>query len=352
MESGPRVAKEPWLAVNLSLVLPGLGQFYARAWGQGLFFLLGWAALGTGIIWAIFCPHGNMVLALPLGAAFLTLIAVNLWSAHRCARRANSPDAEAARKQFKDPFLAVFLTRFLPGVGHLYMKKWIIGIALMAVALGVAVGLHSFLALHLVVLSVYGAAVSLWAWRCGPGERRGGVFVIAVLVGLIAGVGLFNVGSALVFRQYAAEAFRIPTASMAPTIEAEDRILVLKVASYVPRRGDLVVFLNPMDRTQKHVKRVAAQEGETVECKEDGIYVNGVKLSEGPWGRFPHVAIARQEYATEGDPLTVPPGHIFVLGDNTQKSFDSRFFGPVPLSDIKGRAYKRYWPLGRAGPIE
>jgi signal peptidase I len=139
---------------------------------------------------------------------------------------------------------------------------------------------------------------------------------------------------------------------MAPTIQPGDKILVLKSASYHPQRGDIVVFRSPLDRAQHYVKRVAAVEGETVEFKEDGVYVNGSKLTEGVWGRIPHVAIARQEYAAEGRPVTVPPDHVFVVGDNTQKSFDSRFYGPIPLSDIKGRAYKRYWPLERIGPIE
>jgi signal peptidase I len=139
---------------------------------------------------------------------------------------------------------------------------------------------------------------------------------------------------------------------MAPTIQAGDKILVLKSVSYRPQRGDIVVFRNPLDRAINFVKRVAALEGETVELKEDGTYVNGSKLTEGVWGRIPHVAIMRQEYADEGRPFTVPPGHIFVVGDNTQRSYDSRFFGPVPLSDVRGRAYKRYWPLGRVGPIE
>ncbi|MCX5674623.1 MAG: signal peptidase I [Planctomycetota bacterium] len=352
METEPRIAKEPWLAVNLSLVLPGLGQFYARDWGLGLLFLFGWAALLAGMMWAVFCPRANMVLALPFGAAFLGLIALNLWSAHRCARRANSPEAEAWRKQFKDPFLAVFLTRFLSGVGHLYLKKWIVGVLLIGVAVGMAVALRGLLVVHLIVWSVYAAAISLWAWRCGPAQRRGGVFTIAALAALIAGIGLSNVGLALLFRQYVVRAYNVPVASMAPTIQPGDRILVLMGASYRPQRGDLVVFRNPMDRAQDYVKRIAALEGETVEFKDDGTYVNGVKLVEGLWGRIPHVAVAGQEYAAEGEPFTVPPGHIFVVGDNTHRSFDSRFFGPIPISDVKGKAYKRYWPLDRAGPLE
>ena len=105
------------------------------------------------------------------------------------------------------------------------------------------------------------------------------------------------------------------------------------------------------------VKRVAAVAGETIEVKRDGVYVNGQRVLGGMLGKHRDIQAQRpasdgRMWAQEGSPFEVPRGHVFVLGDNIDRSFDSRFFGPVPMEDIVGKAYKRYWPLDRAGPIE
>jgi signal peptidase I len=62
--------------------------------------------------------------------------------------------------------------------------------------------------------------------------------------------------------------------------------------------------------------------------------------------------VASQRYAAPDQPYTVPEGTVFVAGDNSPMSFDSRFFGAIPLEDVIGRAYKIYWPPWRAGPLE
>jgi signal peptidase I len=159
----------------------------------------------------------------------------------------------------------------------------------------------------------------------------------------------------LVVRQYVVEAFIAPTASMAPTIQPGDRVLVWK-RPFVPQRGDLIVFLNPRDRREEYVKRLAAVAGETIEFRRDGAYINGALLDRQSFGGLPYedaeLPPSFRRWAIEGSPFTVPPGYVFVLGDNIGRSVDSRFFGPVPLSDVIGKAYKRYWPPQRAGPLE
>jgi len=348
MESPNRLAKEPWLAVNLSCVLPGVGQFYAGAWGLGILFLLGGLLLPAFAIGWLASSGGSLAVGGLLGLGSVALGVLTLLHAHVRARKANDPAAEQARKQVKDPYLAVFLTQVLPGIGHLYLRRWVVGILLIVVSVGLWI-IPPWTVL--VYLAIYAPIVCLLAWRAAPPERRQGKAAIAALCLAVAAKGLLVSGGAVVFRYGAVEAFRQPAESMAPTLEAGERILVSK-RPFQPQRGDLVVFRNPQDRSQVHVKRVAALGGETVEYKADGICVNGSRLQEGTFGRLPYLPDPGQKFAGAGKPFTVPPGHLFVVGDNCRKSLDSRVFGPVPQSDVIGKPYKRYWPPSRAGAIE
>jgi signal peptidase I len=163
---------------------------------------------------------------------------------------------------------------------------------------------------------------------------------------------------ALVIRTFIVQAFKIPSGSMLPTLQIGDHILVNKFL-YGPRlevpltqmslgqlpglrhpqAGDVVVFVWPKDRTKDFIKRVIATEGQTVEMRQKQVYIDGK-----PWDD-PH-ATYTAGHPGAGDnfgPVTVPPGHIFVMGDNRDQSYDSRFWGPVPMSDIKGKALIIYW---------
>jgi len=131
--------------------------------------------------------------------------------------------------------------------------------------------------------------------------------------------------------------------SMEPTLHQEERLLVEKL-SYrfrLPQQGDIVV-LKVAQEPIPLVKRVIALPGETVEIRQGKVYVNGQHLDEPylrqtPYGNMP----ARQ----------VPAGSIFVLGDNRNNSNDSRVFGMVPLDDVVGKAWLRYWPLDQIGLV-
>lgn len=105
-----------------------------------------------------------------------------------------------------------------------------------------------------------------------------------------------------------------------------------------PERGDIVVFRHPPQASRDFVKRIIGMPGDTIEMKQGVVFINGSKLHE------PYVAKADLESM---ESRTVPANSYFVLGDNRRASNDSRVFGTVPLENIIGRAWIRFWPLDR-----
>ena len=116
--------KEPWLAVILSSLFPGVGQIYAGQKIRGVILIISSLCLLFFII--LFGLAGRLAdpPVVQFGIMFFLLVIFNLFDAHRCARKANHPDFERIRKSEKDPWLAVFLSRVIPGLGYAYMGKW------------------------------------------------------------------------------------------------------------------------------------------------------------------------------------------------------------------------------------
>ncbi len=135
---------------------------------------------------------------------------------------------------------------------------------------------------------------------------------------------------------------------MKPTLVYRDRVLVRKSKKYVPKRGDVVAFKFPEDRKIPFIMRVAALSGETIEIRDKILFINGQKVK---WPTIETPEYTQGKFGVE-EPYKVPENCFFVLGDNTANSNDSRFFGAIPLSDVIGKVYKIYWPIGRSGPIE
>jgi signal peptidase I len=170
---------------------------------------------------------------------------------------------------------------------------------------------------------------------------------------------------ALFIRTFAVQAFKIPTGSMEPNLLIGDHLLVNKVV-YSPslaeiedrllgkkpiQRGHVVVFKFPEDPTRDFIKRVIGLPGETVEIKEKVVYINGKPLDE-PYAHFlepplrpddPEYGTHREDVRDNYGPKVVPPGQLFVLGDNRDNSRDSRFWGFLPRDQVKGRALLVYW---------
>lgn len=117
-----------------------------------------------------------------------------------------------------------------------------------------------------------------------------------------------------------------------------------------PQRGDVVVFTPPSPGQDKpYIKRIIGLPGDSIEVRDDGVYVNGTRINE-PYLEGDTTTCRTASPAFCG-PLTVPGESVFVLGDNRNNSEDSRFFGPVPESNIIGKAWISYWPMEAIGVV-
>jgi signal peptidase I len=157
---------------------------------------------------------------------------------------------------------------------------------------------------------------------------------------------------ATVIKTFLFQAFWIPSDSMLPTLQQQDRVLVNKLSYdlHDVNRGDVVVFERPPGETEKIkdlIKRVIAVEGDTLTLQDGKVLVNGKAVDE-PY--LPEGAETVNICAFTGT-VKVPDGHVFVMGDNRGNSKDSRCFGPIDEDLIVGRAFVRVWPLNALGTL-
>jgi signal peptidase I len=199
------------------------------------------------------------------------------------------------------------------------------------------------------------------------------------------------VAVALLLRAFVVEAFQIPSGSMIPTLEIGDHIFVSKFAyglsipftnnkvmQYAePRRGDVIVFKYPRDTSTDYIKRVVGLPGDTIEVRRENLYINGQLVPRervprdchysepGPNGlgddhdcelwietlgdrRHETIVEPGEGHARDFSRHVVPPGNVFVMGDNRDNSSDSRVWGDVDFNLIKGRALIVWWSRGTA----
>ena len=159
---------------------------------------------------------------------------------------------------------------------------------------------------------------------------------------------------ALLMQHFVVQVFSIPSESMVPTLMVGDRVAVNRL-SYVfgggVERGDVIVFKRPKgeatgdpNQPEQFIKRVIGLPGDVVEAREGVVYIDGKPLGEtGKRGYLSSDVVTNNL----SRPVVVPPNKVFVLGDNRERSRDSRFFGAVPESDIIGRALVVAWPFDR-----
>ena len=297
-----------------------------------------------------------------------------------------------ARIKRRRPLVAVLLSLLAPGLGHVYCGRF--GKGLLLYFIGTILGVPGLLGIlpmglgyPIVGMIAIAAGVGIWIYAIENARRtakrtcsdyvprdynRWWVYLILAVLPMP-----ISVGGAFYLREVMLQAFYVPSKSMYPTIRFGERVLANKMTyrREPVRRGDIIVFPNPNKRHQKNIKRVVALPGDTVEMVDNQLIVNARKLETTRVGdsaagddtqragdivqelndSFTYrILLALQaDTGTTDDACrksrnfpktTVPNGHCFVLGDNRNRSHDSRDYGPVPLRDIVGRVDYIYHP--------
>jgi len=300
----------------------------------------------------------------------------------------------------RSPWLAAILSFIMPGVGQVYCGMLVRGLIfglIYGLAIPAALGVLAFIGPApsmlfglLAIVAAFGvvAAAVLDAYRLAVKTRPDyeprayNRPVVYLLIGLM--IQGSSIGYSLHVRASLFEAFRVPASSMVPTLGVGDRILGNKTAyrKADPQYGDIILFHPPAgDWRNTYIKRIVALGGDTVEIRDNEVYVNDRKLPrelvgpaaaivddagkamEGKIYREHNVHADYEIFLTDGGSqqksnpmkITVPEHHCFVLGDARDSSLDSRQFGPIPYALIRGQADYLYWPAqdwSRFGRLE
>jgi signal peptidase I len=294
------------------------------------------------------------------------------------------------------PWLALLMSLVLPGYGQLYngaLNKaiWIfLGFAFLTIPMGALIAIYlpdSWLVLALVLCTL--ASLALWCYGMADawaGAKRSATYspqpwqVSGMYLAVLVLCSAFVLPLLYTYvRVHWVEPYRIPSSSMAPGLLRGDFLIADKRyncpgCKHGVKRGDIAIFVYPNDRTMNYIKRIIGLPGDKVQVKGRELFLNGQSLK-----RSERVLTNTQGLGVDGGPgtgievteviedrewrvfwagsnvtadepeMTVPPGHVLVLGDQRALSKDSRTFGTVPLQDVVGRARQLWFSYGSGG---
>ena len=268
-------------------------------------------------------------------------------------------------KKKRIPIVAAVLSLVTPGLGQLYNGQILKGIIffladfLIPILLLLARLQYQFYGLVAILLFM----ICLWLFIIGEafftarrikevvlnGYNKWYTYLLIILLML----GTYIVPTDFIASEVLGfSAYKMPTESMKPTLLVDDYLIV--DTKYFKRnkikRGDLIVFKYPEDISKDFVKRIIALEGEKIEIKDKKVYINNRPIVEKYKVHNDSQVYAKNEYYHYDEvirdnygPTVVPLGHCFVLGDNRDNSYDSRYWGFLPLLNIKSKPLYIYW---------
>lgn len=358
--------KEPWLAVSLSTVFPGFGQIYAGKTSRGLLLIfIALILFGFGK-WLILSPTGSVRLGTLVEIGEYLLYFFNLFDAYRCTKKANSLEFESLRKDGKDPWKAVFLTRIVPGFGHVYVarngqEQWgfvILFLILMngADALFSSAEFYQYLQVAIRLLAV--CLFSYHAYLSTPTRREKSrrfiarVCLILLVLDLCSNIVRFSL------REFIYDTHCITQydhKSVPPALQIGDCVVEEKISNHFsdPKRGDIVVFRTTDEMNHKKlnstdvlIKRIIGLPNEKVEVRDGLVYINDKPLNEN------YIAAeADDQWGSQ----VIPDDTYLVFGTNRYRSLGGYGYDHhilVPRDNITGKATKISWPPKRMGIIK
>jgi signal peptidase I len=252
------------------------------------------------------------------------------------------------------PVLAAFLSLITPGLGQLYNAQTGKALAFyMCTLLFYPIVSLTSIAFHfngavflllaiLCFLAVVLCDAAFSARRLKQVKMRGyNKWYVYLAVFLVHVIAIAPIMESVLFPR-PVKAYRIPSGAMKPTLQIGDHIIATLTphANYIPQRGDIAIFKFPKDLSKDFIKRVIGLPGEEIEVRDKKVLINGRELHD-PWGVHtdPSIVDRRDRFG----PVVIPSGHYFVMGDNREHSYDSRYWGFVDALYIKGNALYIYW---------
>lgn len=274
----------------------------------------------------------------------------------------------------KEPLVAVLLSIILAGLGQIYARRVKRGIVFFFIPILFIVvlspyifnpttKLNIYLLIPPAILFAFAIFVIVDAYHCAKaynisndlkrnitaGKR------VLFIIGILFFVFIFNPSQIIAsyFKNNVVQAFKITSGAMRPTLIKGDRILADKsiYKKLRPKRGDLLVFKYPEDPKRSFIKRVVGLPNETIEIKNGRILINGVSIQK-PEILTKIYYYNNGDYGKEEQGVKIPADSYYVLGDNSNTSRDSRYWGFVPRKYLEGKAYKIYFPFNRSGSIK
>lgn len=358
-DKNEKTIKEPWLSVFLSALLPGVGQIYGGKVLRGIIFIFVYALLSligiTGIVGFIFLEDAAIsrlfILTTIISILIILIFSIYiLFDAYKAAKTYNvNQQINIDKDNKKKTWLAVFLTYLFSGIGQFYNKQIIKGCAFLITAIILYIIADKYYIFQILLFPLYLFAMKdafVSAERINGAERKFldqekravKAFILAMLLFHLIPFGQIT-------KTHFIQAFKIPAGSMLPTIEIGDHIFVDKITHAKGiKRGEIIVFAFPEDERKDFIKRVIGLPGEGIEIRDKEVYINDEKLTENYIiHQDQHIKPKEYEPRDNMGTITIPSDSLFVMGDNRDQSYDSRYWGFVKTDKVKGKVIKIYW---------